>query len=99
MLARPAHGLLHVRQRLAEGGRLRLDRIEARVEENPGGVVAGSAALNDVPAQRAVELPEDAAGRCGGGERVGERNRAERQSGAAADELPARQVSQRAESS
>src|SRR5438105_7059637 len=90
VLACPADGALHVGGRFAERDRGRLDRVEAGVVEHARGVVAGFAALDDVTAQRPVELAEDAGRRCGSRERIGQGNRGEGERSTSWDELPAR---------
>ena len=59
VLARPAHGALHVRKRLAEHDRARADPVEARVEEQTRLVVVGGAANDDVALEHVRELVED----------------------------------------
>jgi hypothetical protein len=59
MLARPAHRALHVGSRLAENDGVRLDRIEARVEQKPRLLVRRGTRKNDLAAQTVGELAVD----------------------------------------
>src|SRR5207247_8625975 len=56
---RPADRALNIPQRLAEDDRTRLDRVEARVEEQARLGVAGAARWDDVAAQPVCKLLED----------------------------------------
>ena len=63
VLARPAHGALHVLPRLAEDDGPRMHSVEARVVEDAGTVVRRVARHDHVALERARELAVDAARR------------------------------------